>query len=118
MERVLVPLFFAALVLFILTDSIPALRDAKERVLYPADYQTRTACHTAALAAAERPTYARIVADGEVHATQGAQYVKGVSVGEMGPAGGDVTFDFSCYVDPDGEVVKTHKQKVDERSAL
>lgn len=109
-ERVLLPLVFAVVIVSILTDQIPALRDAREQVLHPAEYQARKACHTAALAAAEQPMFARIVAGGEVHATQSAHYVKGVKVGEMGPAGGEVTFDFSCYVDAEGKVVQTHKQ--------
>ena len=109
-ERVLFPLVFAVIVLVILSDQIPALHDAKEKVLHPAEYQARKACHAAALAAAERPAYARILAPGEVHATQGASYVEGVSVGEMGQAGAEVTYGFSCYVEPDGKVVKTHKQ--------
>jgi hypothetical protein len=109
-ERILFPLVFAVAVLAILADQIPAVHDAKEQLLHPAEYQARKACHAAALAAAERPAYARIVAPGEVHATQGANYVEGVNVGEMGQAGAEVTFGFSCYVDPDGKVVKAHKQ--------
>lgn len=109
-ERVLIPLVFALVVLTILADQIPTVHDAKEKMLHPAEYQARKACHAAALAAAERPAYARIVAPGRVHATQGANYVEGVSVGEMGQAGTEITYGFSCYVDPDGKVVKTNKQ--------
>jgi hypothetical protein len=109
-ERVLIPLIFAGVVLSILADQIPAFHDAKEQMFHPAEYQARKACHAAALAAAERPAYARIVAPGQVHATQGANYVKGVRVGEMGPTGNEVTYGYSCYVDPDGKVVKTNKQ--------
>jgi hypothetical protein len=98
-------------VLAILADKIPAVHDAKEKLLHPVEYQALKACHAAALAAAERPEYARIVNSGEAHATQGAQYVEGVRVGEMGQAGAEVTFDFSCYVEPDGRVVKSHKQQ-------
>ena len=109
-RRILIPLIVAVVVVTILADRIPALNDAREKILHPAEYQARKACHAAALAAAERPAYARIRAPGKVHATQGASYVEGVSVGEMGEAGAEVTYDFSCYVDPDGKVVKTHKQ--------
>jgi hypothetical protein len=109
-ERILIPLVFAVVVLTILADQIPAVHDAKEKILHPTEYQARKACHAAALAAAERPAYARIVAPGEVHATQGANYVEGVSVGEMGQAGTEITYGFSCYVDSDGKVVKTNKQ--------
>jgi hypothetical protein len=109
-ERVLFPLIFALVVLALLADKIPAVRDAREKLLHPEEYQALKACHTAALAAAERPAYARIVDPGEAHATQGAQYVEGVRVGEMGPSGAEVTFDFSCYVEPDGRVVKSRKQ--------
>jgi hypothetical protein len=109
-ERILIPLVFALVVLTILADQIPAVHDAKEQMLHPAEYQARKACHAAALAAAERPAYARIVAPGEVHATQGANYVEGVGVGEMGQAGTEVAYGYSCYVDPDGKVVKTNKQ--------
>jgi hypothetical protein len=35
---------------------------------------------------------------------------EGVRVGEMGRAGTEVTYEFSCYVEPDGKVVKSHKQ--------
>jgi len=94
----------------ILSDRVPTLRDARERLLDPDEYRARETCHKAALAAAEQPAYARIVARGAVHATQGAHYIEGVRVGQMGANGGEVTFDFSCYVDPDGSIVKTHKQ--------
>ena len=110
LERVLIPLVIAVVAIMILADNIPALNDAREKLLHPAEYQARKACQAAALAAAARPAYARIRAPGEVHATQGASYVSGVSVGEMGETGGEVTYQFSCYVDPDGKVVKTHKQ--------
>jgi hypothetical protein len=110
-ERILFPLVFALVVLAILADKIPAVHDAREKLLHPVEYQALKACHAAALAAAERPAYARIVDSGEAHATQGAQYVEGVRVGEMGQAGAEVTFDFSCYVEPDGKVVKSHKQQ-------
>lgn len=109
--RILFPLVFALVVLTILADKIPAVHDAKEKLLHPVEYQALKTCQAAALAAAERPAYARIVDSGEAHATQGAQYVEGVRVGEMGPAGAEVTFDFSCYVEPDGKVVKSHKQQ-------
>lgn len=108
--RFLFPLVFALILLMILTDMFPVLRDAKEQVLYPAEYRARRACHAAALGAAERPQYARIIAPGEVHATQGAQYVQGVRVGKMGAGGAEVTYDFSCYVGADGKVVNTDKQ--------
>jgi hypothetical protein len=110
-ERILFPLIFALVVLTILADKIPAVHDAKEKLLHPVEYQALKACQAAALAAAERPAYARIVKPGEAHATQGAQYVEGVRVGEMGQAGDEVTFDFSCYVEPDGKVVKSQKQQ-------
>jgi hypothetical protein len=110
-ERILFPLVFALVVLVILADKIPAVNDAKEKLLHPVEYQALKACQAAALAAAERPAYARIVDSGEAHATQGAQYVEGVRVEEMGQAGAEVTFDFSCYVEPDGKVVKSHKQQ-------
>lgn len=109
-ERILFPLVFAVVVLVILGDKIPAVHDAKEKLLHPEEYQARQACHAAALAAASQPTYARIVTPGNVHETQGAHYVEGVTVGEMGQAGGEVTFPFSCYVDPHGKITKTSKQ--------
>ncbi|HEX7045480.1 MAG TPA: hypothetical protein VF203_12785 [Burkholderiales bacterium] len=108
--RLVAPLVFAAIVLLILSDRVPGLRDARERLLHPDEYRAREACHKAALAAAEQPAYARIVARGAVRATQGAHYVEGVRVGQMGADGGEMTFDFSCYVDPDGSIVKTHKK--------
>lgn len=110
-ERILFPLVFALVVLALLADKIPAVRDAREKLLHPVEYQALKACQAAALAAAERPAYARIVNPGEAHATQGAQYVEGVRVGEMGQAGAEITYDFSCYVEPDGKVIKSHKQQ-------
>ena len=109
-ERVLLPLIFAMVVLAIFADKIPAIHDAKEKLLRPAEYQALKACQAAALAAAERPAYARIVNPGRAHATQGAQYVEAVRVGEMGPTGTEITYDFSCYVEPDGKIVKSNKQ--------
>lgn len=109
-DRILFPLIFAIVVLAILADKIPAVHDAREKLLHPVEYQALKACHAAALAVAERPVYARILDSGRAHATQGALYVQGVRVGEMGQTGVEVTYDFSCYVEPDGKVVKSHKQ--------
>jgi hypothetical protein len=104
------PLIIAIVVFGILADQIPALNDARESILHPAEHAARKACHAAALAAAERPAYARIRSPGQVHATQGASYVEGVSIGEMGQTGAEVTYEFSCYVEPDGKIAKSHKQ--------
>ena len=110
LERVLLPLVIAVIVIMVLADNIPALNDAREKLLHPVEYQARQACHAAALAAAAHPAYARIRAPGTVHATQSASLVEGVTVGEMGETGAEVTYRFSCYVDPDGKVAKTSKQ--------
>lgn len=108
--RLLFPLILAFVVLSILADRIPALHDVREQLLHPGTYEARKACQAAALEAAEQAAFARIVAEGEVHSTQDALYVKGVRVGEMGPNGAEVTFDFSCYVGPGGNIVNTHKE--------
>lgn len=108
--RILFPLVFAVVVLVILGDKIPAVHDAKEKLLHPENYQARQACHAAALAAASQPAYARIVTPGNVHETLGASYVEGVTIGEMGQGGSEVTFPFSCYVEPGGKIIKTSKQ--------
>jgi len=108
--RILIPLVFAVVVLVILGDKIPAVHDAKVKLLYPEDFRARQACHAAALAAANQPAYARIISPGNVHETQGARYVEGVTIGEMGQGGGEVTFTFSCYVEPGGKIIKTSKQ--------
>lgn len=72
-ERILFPLVFALVVLAILADKIPAVRDAKEKLLHPVEHEALKACHAAALAAAERrPAYARIVDPGEAHSTSRA----------------------------------------------
>ncbi len=110
LERVLLPLVIAVIVIMVLADNSPMLNDAREKLLHPVEYQARQACHAAALAAAAHPAYARIRAAGTVYATQGASFVEGVDVGEMGETGAEVTYRFSCYVDPDGKVVKTSKQ--------
>ena len=47
-ERVLIPLLFAVIVLVILADKIPALNDAREKLLHPAEYQARKACQAPA----------------------------------------------------------------------
>lgn len=108
--RILFPLIFAIIVLVALSERIPVIQDAKDKLLNPAEYQARQACHATALAAAEQPAYARIVDRGDAHPTQGAVLVEGVTVGEMGKSGAETTFRFSCYVDPDGKVVKTSRQ--------
>ena len=109
-ERVLFPLVFAIIVLAIAADNIPALRDARDKLLHPAEFQALKACQAAALAAAGRPAYARIVNPGRAHPTQGAHYVEGVRVGEMGQEGIEVTYEFSCYVEPDGRIAKSARE--------
>jgi hypothetical protein len=108
--RIVIPLAMAIVVLAILADRIPELGEARDRLLHPTEYQPLKACQAAALAAAGQPAYARIRSPGQVHATQEARYVEGVRVGEMGPNGAEVTYEFSCYIAPDGRVVKTHKR--------
>lgn len=54
-ERILVPLVFAIVILGILADKIPAIHETRGKLLHPAEYEALKACHAAALAAAERP---------------------------------------------------------------
>lgn len=107
--RVLVPLFIAFFITMVLRDYIPALDNAIEQTLHPTTYKARKACSEAALAAAEQPTFARIIAKGEAHETQGAYYITGIRVGEMSQSAIEVFYEFSCYVDLEGKIVKTRK---------
>lgn len=110
LASILFPLVMAIIVILVLSDMFPQFKDARDKFLKPTEHQARQVCQAAALAAAGQPVYARIRTPGTVHATQGAHYVEGVRVGEMGPTGAEVSFAFTCYVDSTGALVKTHKQ--------
>lgn len=104
--RFLPPLLFAVIVALILYDQVPAIRNAADRVLRPAEHQAQEVCQRAALAAAAEPRYARVVAPGKVHRTSGAYYVERVVIGEMGADGTETRFTYHCYVDPSGTLIR------------
>lgn len=93
-------------VALVLYDQVPWVRTTIDRALWPAEHQAREVCARSALAAANEPRYARVVADGKVHRTSDAYYVERVVVGEMGADGNETRFTYNCYVAPSGTLIR------------
>jgi hypothetical protein len=109
-DRLLLPLVVAVIVMLALRDQVPAVRDATDRLFSPAEFAARQSCQQAALAAASTPAFARLVAPGRTHHTQGGWYVDDVVIGQMGEGGQEQRFRYSCYLDADARVVKSGRQ--------
>lgn len=108
--RLIPPLVFIGIALLILSDAVPGVREAFDRIVHPAAHAAQLACRRAALAAAERPDFARVVRRGTVHRTQHGFYVEGILVGEMGPSGAELRYRYSCYVDAAGRIAGTERR--------
>lgn len=102
-------MIFAAIVLFIASREIPAVRDAVQRLTAPERWQAGDACRRAALRLAHNPDFARVVEPGVVHATQNGFFVDQIVVGEMASTGGEARFTVTCYADPGGQVVRADR---------
>lgn len=110
-SKKVIPILIIALAAgFVLKEQIPAVDSSINRLLQPEAWQVTQACKQAAIAAVERPEFARILKGGEANRTQKGYYVNGVVVGEMGANGTEVRSRFSCYVDTDGNVVNAQRQ--------
>ncbi len=108
--KALFPIFIMAMfVLALAAQEVPAVRDMFQRWVDPAAWQAGQVCRQAALGLAAQPEYARIVAPGDVHATQNGFFVDKLSVGEMGQQGGEERFVVSCYIDQLGQVVRADR---------
>jgi len=107
----LVPLLiFAAFAFYILQEQFPQLHGLSEKVFAPHKSRIRESCQDRALAAANNADFARLLEPGTLHETQNGYYVEDVVVAEMGESGQEQRFHFNCYVDSNGNIVKTHRQ--------
>jgi len=97
---------------FILKEQVPAVDHWFQSIVAPKRYAAAEACRRAALDAATQPDYARVRDEGTVHETRNGFYVEGVEIGDMGADGAETAYRFSCYADPAGKLVKTHKDAV------
>ncbi len=110
--RRLLPVVIFAIVAFIaLRDRFPMVADWIERAIHPEQWRAHQSCLAAALDSSGVADFSRIVSRGDIDKTRNGFYVSEVVVGEMGNAGKEERFRFSCYVDAAGGVVKTHKDR-------
>lgn len=96
--------------LFIATQEIPRVHVWVEGVISPGKAQIRRACTQEALAASRQPDFARLIEAGEIDSTSNGFLVSEVVVGEMGENGNEMRYQFTCYLDADGRVVKSHRE--------
>lgn len=106
---------FAAVIFFIfaaliLRQQVPAVDSWVEKRVSPHQWRAKSQCRHSALAAAQQKDFARIIKQGKIFETKGGFYIKGIVVGQMGQDGREMQYDFSCYVDSAGNVIKSHKQ--------
>ena len=83
----------------------------------PEIWEARHVCEQAALDKSAHPQFARIVETGEVNRTQNGYYVNDLIVGEMAEKGDETKRYFSCYIDMDGQLIKSHRRPY-RRNAL
>lgn len=108
--RFIVPFFFLLILVLILRNEVPEFNVWLEQMLQPEQARARQACRDAGLAKSVRPGFARIISDGQVHATRDGFYVEGLVIGEPGDTGAEQTFRFSCYVDSGGRLVTSQRE--------
>ena len=104
--NLLIPVLFVGAALFVLRDEIPWLGEWVQRLTDPAAAKAAEVCRDAALRAAARPDFTRVVRAGEVHATEGGFFVEGIELGEMGEGGAEQRYRFNCYIDRVGNLVE------------
>lgn len=109
LKQILPVAIFAIFAFLIARDQIPALDDWFEQIINPEKSQARKACEAAALSAAESAGHARIITRGQIHKTQAGYLIEKTVVGRMADDGTEVKFQFSCYTNHAGGIVKTHK---------
>lgn len=111
--RYLPLLIFGIVFVAIAAREIPAVGGWLQRWFQPEQWQAGQTCRDAALALAARPEHARVVAPGEVHATQGGYFVEATVIGEMADSGGETRFAVACYTDKDGRLVRADRIRGD-----
>lgn len=116
--RQLLPvLIFAAIVLMIARQEVPAVSDWWDRTFSPEEWSARQVCRKGALARAPNQAFARVIDGGEVHRTSDGLYIDGLILGEMGEAGSEVRVECACYLNAAGDLVKLTRTQVGARAA-
>jgi hypothetical protein len=93
----------------ILKEEVPQVESWYLRLVDKDQWLAGENCGRAAIAAAVNSDFARVVENGTVHPTENGYYVEGVIIGEMGDTGAEVRFEFSCYTQRDGTIVKSQR---------
>ncbi len=102
--------FMALIALIILKQEVPQFDSWIQRIWDEEKWHAGDSCRHEAIRSASRSDFARIIENGIVHPTEKGYFVEGVVVGEMGDSGAELKFQFSCYTQTDGTIVKTNKQ--------
>ena len=108
-ELLLVFLFMGLMAFLVLKEEVPQVERWFQRLMDEERWHAGENCRRAAIEAASKPDFARIVENGTVHPTEKGYFIDDIVIGEMGESGAEVTFRFSCYTRVDGSIVKTHK---------
>jgi hypothetical protein len=101
---------FTLVAFFILKQEVPEVDSRFQRLVNREKWQAGENCRGAAVQAARHLDFARIIENGTVHLTEKGYFVDEVVVGEMNDSGAESRFEFSCYVDRMGAVIKTHRK--------
>lgn len=102
--------FMALIALIILKQEVPQFDSWVQRLWDEEKWRAGDSCRQEAIRSATRSDFARIIDNGIVHPTEKGYFVEEIVVGEMGDSGAELKFQFSCYTQTDGSIVKTHKQ--------
>jgi hypothetical protein len=107
MSRFVPFLAFAIFALVIVSQEVPEVSNAIDRLINPAEFDARTRCEKEAMKLAGKPDFARIIKQGEVVSTQNGKLVKGIVMGEMNDQGQEIRVPFHCYLDASGNIVSS-----------
>lgn len=105
LHRFIPILFFAAILLLIGYNEVPAVRDTWDRTFTPQQWSARQVCAKTALQRAPNSAFARVIERGNVHPTNEGLYIDGLVLGEMGEAGSEIRVEYTCYLNAAGELV-------------
>ena len=108
--KLIFPIAVMLFIGFFLKEQFPQVDSWLERMFKPEVWQAREACRKQAIQSSATPDFTRLLSAGEVHNTQNGLYIKSIQYGEMTADGKETIYRFSCWLDSNGTIVKSHRE--------
>lgn len=110
MQKLIPVVFVLAFGTIVLYNTVPAVRLTIEGIVAPESTRAKASCREHALSQSATPGFARIVEYGTANRLPDGFYVEDVVIGEMSDQGTEVEVEVTCYVQPDGQIIKSARR--------